>query len=529
MLFAPKAMALGNEEILQRISNLEQEIISLKGMLTSPTEQSQETTSGLNQAREKVEELAVSQEFKENACSRQSVNGSWGYCSVSCPCEIGQGDCNNHLECQSGYCAYDVGLKYGFLKTVDVCEPNPLAKNQPLNIQLGSLQQESLLVKGRALDKTTKVPLSGVLIFNSFTSNKNGIFEIQIDPTKPNNQLITLKKEGYFEEGFSLCQDCWGYERAIVKPPLFNETAPIVFPIFADKLEIGDFALSRANNLKVLSDRFVKLNLEIEIKNGQFFSVFEGNDFAQEKNITNVLIGQRNYRVVLTDKQGKVYISPTYLQADIVGDKLPAVLTFVKGEFLWGLCGNNVCEKEDTLCPNDCQDACFGDEQKSQHQCLFGCQEDACKKDIFLSYPNTETALKENDKIAIEWLQSGLTNHTFDFEILAFDKNNGLVKGFQQIIATSVSPLLGKIDFELTSGLSKENKYKIVVYNKMCAESGELLVTCLKERYLSKSENYFALEKSEKEKQRDSFFQTQVANISQITSSLIEKIQQLLK
>jgi len=47
----------------------------------------------------------------------------WTFCSSSCPCSSGQGDCDSDSECHSGLtCAKDVGAKYGVGSTVDVCE-----------------------------------------------------------------------------------------------------------------------------------------------------------------------------------------------------------------------------------------------------------------------------------------------------------------------------------------------------------------------------------------------------------------------
>ncbi|ANM29526.1 hypothetical protein ABI59_07930 [Acidobacteria bacterium Mor1] len=52
--------------------------------------------------------------------------GSASYCSASCPCEAGGGDCDSNAECESGLiCATDTGPNYGYASWVDVCEvPN---------------------------------------------------------------------------------------------------------------------------------------------------------------------------------------------------------------------------------------------------------------------------------------------------------------------------------------------------------------------------------------------------------------------
>jgi hypothetical protein len=49
--------------------------------------------------------------------------GSNDYCKVAGPCGVGEGDCDNNQECQSGLvCVNNVGAKYGFRSIVDVCE-----------------------------------------------------------------------------------------------------------------------------------------------------------------------------------------------------------------------------------------------------------------------------------------------------------------------------------------------------------------------------------------------------------------------
>lgn len=49
--------------------------------------------------------------------------GSANYCSTSCPCDNGFGDCDSNAECVSGTtCVDNVGPSYGWASWVDVCE-----------------------------------------------------------------------------------------------------------------------------------------------------------------------------------------------------------------------------------------------------------------------------------------------------------------------------------------------------------------------------------------------------------------------
>ena len=46
----------------------------------------------------------------------------WEYCTSDSPCDAGEGDCDTDADCTTGYCAKDVGAKYGQTSSMDVCE-----------------------------------------------------------------------------------------------------------------------------------------------------------------------------------------------------------------------------------------------------------------------------------------------------------------------------------------------------------------------------------------------------------------------
>jgi hypothetical protein len=55
-------------------------------------------------------------------CPLDSDNGSGSFCSATCPCEEGQGDCDNAEECEPGLLCYrDVGHVFGIEEEDDVC------------------------------------------------------------------------------------------------------------------------------------------------------------------------------------------------------------------------------------------------------------------------------------------------------------------------------------------------------------------------------------------------------------------------
>ncbi|MCG8418349.1 MAG: hypothetical protein MJE77_10445 [Proteobacteria bacterium] len=50
------------------------------------------------------------------------LNGTYDFCSTSCPCEHGQGDCDHDSDCAPGHvCVHNVGADYGFRSGIDVC------------------------------------------------------------------------------------------------------------------------------------------------------------------------------------------------------------------------------------------------------------------------------------------------------------------------------------------------------------------------------------------------------------------------
>ena len=58
-----------------------------------------------------------------NVCPTLGV-GAWNYCSLQCPCDSGEGDCESDADCFPGLrCVSDIGPAFGFQREVDICEP----------------------------------------------------------------------------------------------------------------------------------------------------------------------------------------------------------------------------------------------------------------------------------------------------------------------------------------------------------------------------------------------------------------------
>ena len=56
------------------------------------------------------------------ACKHSGKLGDFSYCSTKCPCDIGQGDCDNNDEClRDLQCIHDKGSCFGFSPKTDIC------------------------------------------------------------------------------------------------------------------------------------------------------------------------------------------------------------------------------------------------------------------------------------------------------------------------------------------------------------------------------------------------------------------------
>jgi len=70
----------------------------------------------------KAVDICTRKPVKEE-CRHYGEMYDWNYCSESCPCKEGEGDCDSDKECESSLkCMQDAGGDYGVAFNVDVCE-----------------------------------------------------------------------------------------------------------------------------------------------------------------------------------------------------------------------------------------------------------------------------------------------------------------------------------------------------------------------------------------------------------------------
>ncbi len=473
--FAFQANAFTNEEILAKIASLEIELTEWKSLLKANT---------------------ASFLLEEKSCHTVPLWG-WGYCTLDCPCGEGEGDCNSDDVCETGYCAYDVGLQYGQEATVDVCEKKEITQNI---ISLTNTKEQLITVKGRVLDGLTKQGIKGVQIGSLGTTDKEGKFEIVTNKISD----TTFVFNGYLSRSFSICENCKGYSLALILKDTDNATT--IFPIPESVIDIGDLTLNRAMNFEVYSDRFVQISLEYKNELAKSLSYNQYHFFP------DALPFGKTIKVRLKDRLGNEYID-----SFVVSKEGKQTLSFLDGQFIFGLCGNGICEKEDHTCPMDCE-SCTQDKD-----CMFGCEEGHCKKGLSIVSPNGKEKLKQESYTYLEWVQSGLDQETFDFELFAYDDSGQLVNDFEYKIATSVRAVVGQYKWQVPQ-IEEYPYYKIVAYNKMCLGGNETLVSCMKNRYLDKSNDYFSFLLKTYEVQ-----EAGLASIAEATLTLVRSIKELLQ
>lgn len=68
-------------------------------------------------------------------CLPDSANGNIDFCNSSCPCSQGQGDCDADSDCETGsFCFLNVGADYGLPADTDVCDDcRPASQNGHVN------------------------------------------------------------------------------------------------------------------------------------------------------------------------------------------------------------------------------------------------------------------------------------------------------------------------------------------------------------------------------------------------------------
>ena len=84
----------------------------------------------------------VCERLEDISCHTTSL-WSLDYCTPSCPCSAGEGDCDSDEDCSTGYCALNTGAEYGQISTLDVCKEKPVSTGdlQSMKEKLDALTQ----------------------------------------------------------------------------------------------------------------------------------------------------------------------------------------------------------------------------------------------------------------------------------------------------------------------------------------------------------------------------------------------------
>ncbi len=68
------------------------------------------------------EETLTTPQLTSPASDSDKSLWDWDYCSSDYLCNTGEGDCDRDSDCSTGYCASNVGRKYGQTSSMDICE-----------------------------------------------------------------------------------------------------------------------------------------------------------------------------------------------------------------------------------------------------------------------------------------------------------------------------------------------------------------------------------------------------------------------
>lgn len=116
-----------------------------------------------------------------DACS-DLLNGTFGFCTPSCPCDEGQADCNTALDCAPGLiCGHDLGASYGYNPEMDVCVASGIEAS----------------FAGRVIDDTG-TPVTGAAVsINGQTvlTDTDGAFSVVVDATT--RYVINTEMRGF--------------------------------------------------------------------------------------------------------------------------------------------------------------------------------------------------------------------------------------------------------------------------------------------------------------------------------------------
>jgi len=123
VLGAPNILALTPDEIKEMIDELQTQVLYFQAQL----DQLQKELAKIQKPEEeaKIEETPAT-------CHTFPL-WDWYYCSSKCKCNAGEGDCDGDFQCNTGYCALDVGAKYGQNKWLDVCEEKKAVVTKPVS------------------------------------------------------------------------------------------------------------------------------------------------------------------------------------------------------------------------------------------------------------------------------------------------------------------------------------------------------------------------------------------------------------
>jgi len=127
---------------------------------------------------------------------------SWSYCTSTCPCSNGMGDCDSNSHCQTGTtCKHNVGTSYGQSWDMDVCEGAVVITNGTLNVT-SSPSNADIFVDGGDTYSNTPATLSASPGWHIVNVSKAGYRNYTRDMYISAGQTVNVDAQLIPEEGY---------------------------------------------------------------------------------------------------------------------------------------------------------------------------------------------------------------------------------------------------------------------------------------------------------------------------------------
>lgn len=451
-LKAPQVKALTSDEIRVLIQQLQQQIVWLQNQLK---EQEGQTIT---------------------ACHTSSL-WSWDYCSFNCKCNAGEGDCDSDLQCSTGYCALDVGAKYGKSSTIDICEEKQTTEVAEADDGVKSLDILSpnggeTLETGKTYE--IKWAASGLLVVNIdiFDYSSSSTTKIAENASAANGSYFwTIPSSFAVGDKYKIIltdqkiQDESNDYFGIISTPNQSPTTPTVGPSpVATSGKVGEsikYVFSSRDPAG--GDKYSLIYMinwgdgTTQTCVGYYIKGVKEPDCTINRVWPRA--GTYNVSVKTKDNQGAeseyAYLSVAIVSiAPTCADSDGGQNYYLKGKTVGWASGDILSTNTDycianTLIEGFCSGSVY--QKNTDYICAYGCQDGACKPAITVTSPNGEEELTVGDVYNITWSSGGVNKVNIELRTSSGGRK----------IASNLPSSQGVFNWKVDMISNKSTSYKI--------------------------------------------------------------------